>query len=75
VPKWVERPSTVEEIDALNEETALLATKWDARASKITGYANNWASMSGEERNRSLILALADRSDHFFTESVVAIIK
>jgi hypothetical protein len=39
----------------------MLATKWEARAGKIMGYASSWGSMTGEERNRSLILALADR--------------
>jgi len=61
VPTWEAHSSTVEEIDTLNEETAMLATKWEARAGKIVGYANEWARMTAEERNRSLILALADR--------------
>jgi len=61
VPTWGEHGSTVEEIDALNEETAMLATKWEARAGKIVGYANSWARMTADERNRSLILALAER--------------
>jgi hypothetical protein len=61
VPTWGAIGWTVEEIDALNEETAMLATKWEARAGKIMGYASSWGSMTGEERNRSLILALADR--------------
>jgi hypothetical protein len=61
VPTWGEYGSTVEEIDALNEETSMLATKWEARAGKIVNYASDWAHMSGEERNRSLIFALADR--------------
>jgi hypothetical protein len=61
VPTWGEIGSSVEEIDARNEETAMLATKWEARAGKIIGYASSWASMTAEERNRSLILALAGR--------------
>lgn len=45
----------------------MLATKWEARASKIVSYVSEWARMTAEERNRSLILALAGRLDRMST--------
>ncbi len=61
IPTWGEHGSTVEEVDLLNEETAMLATKWEARASKLVSYANTWVSSTPDQRNLSLIMALAVR--------------
>jgi hypothetical protein len=64
LPKW-QGPAlaTVEDYDAANAETAVLATEFETRAQKISGYVNSWERSTMDEQNRSLILALADRLD------------
>jgi hypothetical protein len=64
LPTW-QGPSlsTVEDYDTANAETAVLATEFETRAQKISGYVNVWERSTTDEQNRSLILALADRLD------------
>jgi hypothetical protein len=54
---------TVEAYDAANAEASVLATELETRAQKITSYVSVWERSTPDQRNLSLILALADRLD------------
>jgi hypothetical protein len=64
MPIW-QGPSlvTVEDYDTANAEASVLATEFEIRAQKISGYVGTWERSAMDEQNRSLILALADRLD------------
>ena len=39
----------------------MIAAEFEAKASKITSYVSTWERATPDERNRMLILALAER--------------
>jgi len=63
----VEQPSpmgsfpTVEAYDAANAEASVLATDLETRAQKIISYVGLWERSTPDQRNLSIILALAAR--------------
>jgi hypothetical protein len=52
---------TAEEYDAANMEAAALATELETRAQKMASYIGVWERSTPDQRNQSLILALAAR--------------
>lgn len=54
---------TVDEYDAANAEASVLATELETRAQKISSYVAGWERSTPDQRNLSIILALADRLD------------
>jgi hypothetical protein len=60
-PAPAESFRTADEYDAANAEASIVATEMETRAQKITSYVNEWERSTPDQRNLSLILALADR--------------
>jgi hypothetical protein len=54
---------TIEEYDLSAAEISELATELEAKAGKLRSYVSQWESSTPDQRNLSLILALAERLD------------
>jgi hypothetical protein len=52
---------TIEEYDLSTAEISELATELETKAGKLRGYDRQWESSTPDQRNLSLILALANR--------------
>ncbi|SDJ61279.1 MULTISPECIES: hypothetical protein [Bradyrhizobium] len=67
MPAAMQSHPTVEEYDAANTEAAALATELETRAQKMASYVNGWERSTPDQRNLSLILALAARLEQLET--------
>jgi hypothetical protein len=54
---------TIEEYDLSTAEISELATEREAKAGKLRSYVSKWEGSTPDQRNLSLILALANRLD------------
>jgi hypothetical protein len=54
---------TLEEYDSSTAEISELATELEAKAGNLRSYVSQWECSTPDQRNLSLILALAERLD------------
>lgn len=68
MPAATQSYPTVEEYDAAKTEAAALATELETRAQKMAGYMSVWERSTPDQRNLSLILAMAACLERLETE-------